>query len=297
MLTLPPAPERAALLGALESLVADAGYFQLMHPPVAPERFSSVLASRGARHLASAVFEAAGMPEPEVVIMGGSGAATAFRTQGKAIVRMGAELPAGIAVASIIRAAAATWRQASDMRPVACDEDEIATSVYLSLGAAEARAARDIGERARASALVFLLAAQSLARNDAPRTAAVARELGEPLDGLYEDALRLLALRGEELRARFRVDEARLPFERAATQLLGSPPSEDPDRQPSAIAVASLEEANGRLAKQPCPCGGRWRIAEERAGAGASTVRFTIVCRVCFQWRSVLWQLPTGADA
>jgi hypothetical protein len=26
-------------------------------------------------------------------------------------------------------------------------------------------------------------------------------------------------------------------------------------------------------------------------------VRFTIVCRVCFQWRSVLWQLPTGADA
>jgi hypothetical protein len=91
------------------------------------------------------------------------------------------------------------------------------------------------------------------------------------------------------------VDEAKLPFERVVTQLIGSPPSEDPDKQPEPIAVASLEEANLRIATQPCPCGGRWRVAEQRAAiAGASTVRFTLVCRVCFQWRSVLWQLPAA---
>jgi hypothetical protein len=294
MLTLPPAPRRAALLDALESLVGEAGYSRLMLSPVAPQPLSSVLASRGAAHLAAAVFRAAGLAEPEVVIMGGSGAATAFRTQGKVVVRMGADLQASAAVASVVQAAAASWRQASEMPPAAREEDELATSVYLSLAAAEASAAHELGERDRAAALVFLLAAQSLARDDAPRTAAVAWDLGGPLDALYEDALRLLALRGAELRARLRVDASNLPFERLPVPLIGSPADEvaAPDE---AIPVPSLDEADQRLAAQPCPCGGRWRVAERRETSGdASLVRFTVVCRVCLRWRSVLWHV--GAE-
>lgn len=295
MLTLPPAPKRAALLDALAAVVADADPAPLMSPPVAPERLTSALASRGSRRLAADVFRAAGMAEPEVLIMGGSGAATAFRAEGKAVMRMGADLAPSAAIASVIRATCGIWRQRSGMRPAASEDEDVATSAYLSLGAAEALAAHELGERDRAAALVFLVAAQSVARDEARLTAAVARDLGEPLDALYEDALRLLALRGDELRARFRVDQARLPFERDPPELVGSPPEDEGAEPQRAIEVASLDEASRRLDAQPCPCGGRWRVAERAADpADPSRVRFTIVCRVCLRWRTVSWHV-TGS--
>ena len=291
MLTLPPAPRRAALLDALEALAIEAGPDRLLLQPVAPERLASALSTRGVTYLSSVTFRAAGMEEPEVIVMGGSGAATAFRTHGKAVVRVGADLPASAAIASVVRAAGTIWRQASELHPAASEEDDLATSVHLSLGAAEASAAHDLGERERAEGLIFLLAAQSLARDDATRTAAVASDLREPLDALYEDALRLLALRGKELRSRFRVDEANLPFERVLVPLIGSPPEGDAEHA-SPVPVANLDEAYHRLAAQPCPCGGRWRVAEQRPDAGdPSSVRFTIACRVCLRWRRVTWRL------
>jgi hypothetical protein len=293
MLTLPPAPQRAALLDALEVVVAAAGPDPLVAPPLAPELLASALASRGPRQLATVVFRAAGMPEPEVVIMGGSGAATAFRAQGKAVVRIGSDLAPSAAIASTIRAAAALWRQAADVKPAVTLEDEVATSVCLSLGPAEALAAHDLGERDRTAALLFLVAVQSLARDDARRTAAVADELGPPLDGAYEDALRLLALRGAELRSRLRVDASRSPFERLPVAPVGHPVDAAGEPNPPPTVVASLDDARRHLAEHPCPCGGRWRIAEQRSAQDGADVELTIVCRVCLQWRRASWRVST----
>jgi hypothetical protein len=294
MLTLPPAPERAALLDALESLVAAAGCSQLLVPPLAVERLATALANRGPRHLPGVAFEAAGMAEPEVIIMGGSGAATAFQAQGKAFVRLGADLAPGAAIASVIRATATAWRQARQLRPAASPQDDVAASVYLSLGSAEARVAHELGERERAAALVFLLAARALAIDDARRTAAMADGLGAPLDALYEDALRLLALRRGELRSRFRVDECEPGLGRSPAELIGSPATEDHSIPEHAREASSSADAERQLAELPCPCGGRWRIAERLGTADdPSALRMTVVCRVCLRWRRVLWRLQS----
>lgn len=291
MLILPAAPRRAALLAALERLVAEAGGpVRLLASPLAPARLE---VARGPSHLARLVFEAAGMAEPEVVVMGGSGAATGFRSEGKTVLRMGADLAPSAAIASVIAAASSIWRQTSELPPSASEDDDLATSVYLSLGAAEASAVHLLGDRDRAGALVFLLAAQSLARNDPRRTAAVAWDLREPLDALYEDALRLLALRGDELRSRFRVEASSPegssvePLGRALTA--GAAPA-------SELRAESVDDAYRQVAAQPCPCGGRWRVAERAdPSADAAELQLTLVCRVCFQWRTASWRLSTPA--
>lgn len=293
MLIIPAAPRRAALLTALERLVADAGDpARLLASPLAPARLEVV---RGPSHLARLVFEAAGMTEPEVVVMGGSGAATGFRSEGKTVLRMGADLAPSAAIASVVAAAASLWRQTSELPPSASEDDDLATSVYLSLGAAEASAVHLLGDRDRAAGLVFLLAAQSLARNDPGRTAAVAWDLREPLDTLYEDALRLLALRGDELRARFRVEGSAPLMERSSVEPPGRALTAGAAPTPE-LRAQSIDDAYRQVAAQPCPCGGRWRVAERAApSADAAELQLTLVCRVCFQWRTASWRLAPPA--
>ena len=288
MLTLPAASRRAALLDALESLVESAGPARLPVPPVTPESAMAAFESGGARRLAMLVFRAAGMAEPEVVMMGGNGAATAFRTQGKVVVRAGSDLPAGGAVVSVIRAAAAMWRQQRELDPAISEDQEVATSAYLSLAAAEASAALAGGERGRAEALVFLLAAQYVARGEPRPTAKGAGERGPTLDVLYEDGLRLVAPRRDELRARFQVDDDTSALSPEARQELGAEP----------IRLAGGEQLAEALAARPCPCGGRWRVVKplpEPLSSGLQ--RVAVACRVCLQWRDVLLDVdPEGTS-